>query len=245
MNIKVLALLMMATSTLLSGCMSIPVTTMYKVSQLSILSLNPDEIQVAVLTNEAENFPPFNHEYEFKPQEQVLSASASNIPAILKDDIEDNEKITILTFYDKDAATMKDVLAQVKRYREKARKYLVNFPLASRVVALAIFTNLMNLKLICFCKQKKTMASCCFSKISTLLKKRENTTLKIIPKGNATQINLSHYQELLNGSAEMLFHINTEISRPGLPPFYQMYRLRSAATPSATKAAINATPRYS
>ena len=99
MNIKVLALLMMATSTLLSGCMSIPVTTMYKVSQLSILSLNPDEIQVAVLTNEAENFPPFNHEYEFKPQEQVLSASASNIPAILKDDIEDNEKITILKFY--------------------------------------------------------------------------------------------------------------------------------------------------
>tara|TARA_B100000965_G_C19402777_1_gene674009 strand:+ start:162 stop:728 length:567 start_codon:yes stop_codon:yes gene_type:complete len=122
MNIKVLALLMMATSTLLSGCMSIPVTTMYKVSQLSILSLNPDEIQVAVLTNEAENFPPFNHEYEFKPQEQVLSASASNIPAILKDDIEDNEKITILKFYDKDVATMKDVLAQVKRYREKGAK---------------------------------------------------------------------------------------------------------------------------
>ena len=123
----VLALLMMATSTLLSGCMSIPVTTMYKVSQLSILSLNPDEIQVAVLTNEAENFPPFNHEYEFKPQEQVLSASASNIPAILKDDIEDNEKITILTFYDKDAATMKDVLAQVKRYREKGAKVYSEF----------------------------------------------------------------------------------------------------------------------
>lgn len=149
MNIKVLALLLMATSTLLSGCMSIPVTTMYKMSQLSILSLNPDEIQVAVRTNElvevhggavnirmatsskglaeegadeAKNFPPFNHEYKFKPQEQVLSASASNIPAILKDDIEGNEKITILKFYDKDAATMKDVLAQVKRYREKGAK---------------------------------------------------------------------------------------------------------------------------
>tara|TARA_A200000159_G_scaffold156819_1_gene172202 strand:+ start:22058 stop:22606 length:549 start_codon:yes stop_codon:yes gene_type:complete len=116
---------------------------MYKMSQLSILSLNPDEIQVAVRTNEvvevhggavnirmatsseglpekgtneAENFPPFNHEYKFRPQEQVLSASASNIPAILKDDIEDNEKITILKFYDK------DVLAQVKRYREKGAK---------------------------------------------------------------------------------------------------------------------------
>ncbi len=149
MNIKVLALLLMATSTLLSGCMSIPVTTMYKMSQLSILSLNPEEIQVAVRTNklvevhggavnirmatsseglaeessnEAENFPPFNHEYKFRPQEQVLSASASNIPAILKDDIEDNEKITTLKFYDKDAATMKDVLAQVKRYREKGAK---------------------------------------------------------------------------------------------------------------------------
>ena len=149
MNFKILALLLMATSTLLSGCMSIPVTTMYKMSQLSILSLNPDEIQVAVRTNElievhggavnirmatsseglaeegtdeAKNFPPFNHEYKFKPQEQVLSASASNIPVILKDDIEDNEKITILKFYDKDVATMKDVLAQVKRYREKGAK---------------------------------------------------------------------------------------------------------------------------
>lgn len=155
MNIKVLALFLMATSTLLGGCMTIPVTTMYKMSQLSVLSLNPDEIQVAVRTNElvevnggavnirmatssdglpkgkneaeTENFPPFKHEYKFKPQEQVLSTSESNIPAILKDDIEDYEKITILKFYDKDAATMKDVLAQVKRYREKGAKVFGEF----------------------------------------------------------------------------------------------------------------------
>jgi hypothetical protein len=52
MKFKTLILSLLGVTLSLMGCMSMPISTMYKMSQLSILSISPSEIKVAIRTNE-------------------------------------------------------------------------------------------------------------------------------------------------------------------------------------------------
>jgi hypothetical protein len=146
MKFKTSRILILAFTLSLAACMSMPMTTMYKMSQLSILDIEPSEISVAIRTNESvkvetgaanirlamkteglvddsvnrfesEQFPPFDLQYKF--QIQVLPGFKSEMASILSDGIEAQEQITILKLSEEDAATMTTAMARVKSYKAK------------------------------------------------------------------------------------------------------------------------------
>ncbi|MDP5031291.1 MAG: hypothetical protein NWQ54_18345 [Paraglaciecola sp.] len=158
MKFKALILCLLGVTLSLTGCMSMPISTMYKMSQLSILGISPDEIKVAIRTNElievqngaahirlatktdgvvgesengveGQQLPPFDNVYNFHTQ--VLSGSESDISSILLEGIEDGEGITILKLSNEDAATMGDALARVKSYKAKGAKVTGGFSIGT------------------------------------------------------------------------------------------------------------------
>jgi len=52
MKFKALTISILGVTLSFTGCMSMPIFTMYKMSQLSILGISPGEIKVAIRTNE-------------------------------------------------------------------------------------------------------------------------------------------------------------------------------------------------
>ena len=134
--------LLAATATLtvlLTACMSMPISTMYKMSQFSPLDMEPSEIRVAIRTNEVIDVqngavkismglaseglnedgekvhPAIDEKYEF--QVQVLTDSKADITPILLDGLEERERLTILKLSNEDAKVMADVLALARKYK--------------------------------------------------------------------------------------------------------------------------------
>lgn len=130
----------------LGACMSMPISTMYKMSQFSPIDMKPSEMHVAIRTNEAIDVqngavnismgvksdglnddgeqvqPAIAENHDFKVQ--VLPGMKMALAPILLDGIEENERITILKLSAEDAQVMADTLALARKY--KASKAKVN-----------------------------------------------------------------------------------------------------------------------
>jgi hypothetical protein len=159
-HMKFIALTLSTLGVILSftGCMSMPISTMYKMSQLSILGIGPCEIRVAIRTNElikvqngaahirlvtktdgvvsestngvkGDKLPPFDYIYKF--QTQVLSGSKDDISPILINGIKNGEQITILKLSNEDATTMSDALTRVKSYKANGAKVTGGFSIGT------------------------------------------------------------------------------------------------------------------
>jgi hypothetical protein len=158
MKFKALILSLLGVTLSLMGCMSMPISTMYKMSQLSILGISPSEIRVAIRTNElvevqngaahirlatktdgvvgetangvkGEVLAPFDYVYNFHTQ--VLSGNKGDISSKLLDGIKDGERVTILKLSNEDATTMSDALARVKRYKAKGARVTGGFSIGT------------------------------------------------------------------------------------------------------------------
>jgi hypothetical protein len=158
MKFKALTLSILGVTLAFTGCMSMSISTMYKMSQLSILGISPSEIRVAIRTNElvevqngaahirlttktdgvtgesvngveGEKLPPFDYKYEFKTQ--VLSGFQGDISSILVKGIKDGEQITILKLSNEGANTMSDALERVKSYKAKGAKVTGGFSIGT------------------------------------------------------------------------------------------------------------------
>ncbi|MBU2876233.1 hypothetical protein [Aliiglaciecola lipolytica] len=124
----------MVATVILSGCMSMPISTMYKMSQFSPFDMEPQDIRIALRTDKSievkngaakifmsyssdgnDSLPAFYEEHNFSVE--ILQYRHSEMPEILLDDIEDNERVTILKLSDSDAQAMKDLLAKAKQYK--------------------------------------------------------------------------------------------------------------------------------
>ncbi|MEP1446776.1 MAG: hypothetical protein ABJK37_11755 [Paraglaciecola sp.] len=133
----------------LVGCMSMPTATMYKMSQLSILGINPNEISVAIRTNELielqngaveiglttqskgfidgstksenhEKLSSFDYKYKFPVQ--VLDMTSVTGSPLLYKGMQDGERITILKLSKDDADLMTDAINRVKNYKSQGVK---------------------------------------------------------------------------------------------------------------------------
>jgi hypothetical protein len=158
MKFKVLIFSLLGMTLSLTGCMSMPISTMYKMSQLSILGISPSEIGVAIRTNElvevqngaahirlatktdgvagesaigvkGEELAPFDSIYYFHTQ--VLSGNKGDISSKLLEGIKDGERVTILKLSNEDASTMSDALGRVKRYKAKGAKVTGGFSIGT------------------------------------------------------------------------------------------------------------------
>ncbi|GAC14873.1 hypothetical protein [Aliiglaciecola lipolytica] len=117
-----------------AGCMSMPISTMYKMSQFSPFDMEPKEVRVAVRTDEqiqvrngavkismsyrsdgTNTLPAIHEEHNFNVQ--VQQAEDADLVEILLDDIEENERVTILKLSEGDAQNMKNLLQLAKQYK--------------------------------------------------------------------------------------------------------------------------------
>jgi hypothetical protein len=149
-----------AVTLFLGGCMSMPISTMYKMSQFSPLDIEPHELKVAIRTNEAINiqsgavqvsmnvqsegmqaseentqsqvdeFGPIN--IELKMNVRVVPENKMGFAPILLDDIEDNERLTILGLSDEDAQTMTETLALIRKYKANGLKPSGSFGISTQ-----------------------------------------------------------------------------------------------------------------
>jgi hypothetical protein len=126
--------LFIITAFVLTGCMSMPIMTMYKLSQLSPLDIQPSNIRVALRTDKAitiedgateinmsyyseggHTLAPVSMEHSFYIR--TTPQQASPLSDILLDGMEDNEQITLLSLSDEQAQKMADILAIAKKYK--------------------------------------------------------------------------------------------------------------------------------
>ncbi|MBU2880791.1 hypothetical protein KO525_16510 [Psychrosphaera sp. B3R10] len=145
---------------ILNGCMSMPISTMYKMSQFSPLDIKPHELKVAIRTNEAINIQSGAVQIsmdvqskgmekasgisksqldEFGPVDIALKMNVRVLPEnkkgftpILLDDIGDDERLTILSLSDEDAQSMSDTLALVRKYRANGIKPRGSFGISTQ-----------------------------------------------------------------------------------------------------------------
>ncbi|MFA3790349.1 hypothetical protein AB6T38_04455 [Aliiglaciecola sp. SL4] len=134
MKLKPKVIGILAASVILNGCMSMPLSTMYKMSQFSPLDMEPQDIRIALRTDQSidvkngaakifmsyssdgnESLPAFYEEHNFNVQ--VQQAPITDMPEILLDDLDNNERVTILKLSDSDAQLMNGLLAKAKEYK--------------------------------------------------------------------------------------------------------------------------------
>ncbi|RLV58116.1 hypothetical protein D5018_19030 [Parashewanella curva] len=117
-------------STLMAGCMNIPLTTMYKIMTMNPYEIDPRQMVVAVGSPEGlsvENddividfhFTAPQEPVSFKHKFFVQVNSDYPLPEELKDELYDNRKITVLQLSENDAELMYQAQQTVKSYREK------------------------------------------------------------------------------------------------------------------------------
>ncbi len=131
----------------LGGCMSMPISTMYKMSQLSPIDMKPAEVRIAIRTNEAvdvqtgaakirikyettgdETSSPVLREH--KALVEVVTDLKADFSPILLEDIEPRERITILKLSESDAAAIAETLAIAKSNKANGIKGTGNFSIS-------------------------------------------------------------------------------------------------------------------
>lgn len=147
MKISLLRILCVSLFVLLSGCMSMPIGTMLKMSQFSPMDIEPQGLRLAIRTDQAikiekgavtvkfgfesagtETLPSVSRNHEFKVQ--VLPDLKAGFSPILFEDIGKNETVTILKLTDQDARIMQQAQALVKQYKAADAEVNGHFALA-------------------------------------------------------------------------------------------------------------------
>ena len=129
MNGRIFSLIILAFFTL-SACTSMSFTGMYRLSQLSPLTVAPDQIKVAIKANENINIRTgdvnlklgyWADDKSLNIDEEFLVEVIQNtsISANLFDDKEADENITILQLSTADTSRFKEVQSLVSAYKEK------------------------------------------------------------------------------------------------------------------------------
>lgn len=127
---KLKTILLVSTLSLLASCSNIPLTTMMKLMNLNPLKTDPEQLVVAVKTPKGVDvrdgdividfsFRTDDPDVSFSHNFPVIINDNYVIPDNLKEDIEDNEKITIMQLSQQDAQTMYKGQQAVKDYRRK------------------------------------------------------------------------------------------------------------------------------
>ena len=113
----------------LGGCSSMPLSTMYKMAQMNPLEVEPEQLVVAVTSPQdigvrngdvvlsmkfRSDVPEMNFNYRF----MVQVDKAYTVPPALKQQLNANDKITVLRLSDNDAKQMRDALAKIRAYRQ-------------------------------------------------------------------------------------------------------------------------------
>lgn len=127
---KLKTILLVSILTLATACSNIPLTTMMKLMNLNPLETDPKQLVVAVVTPEGVNvrdgdividfsFRTGDPSTSFDHNFPVVINADYAVPDSLKEDIDDNEKITVMQLAEKDALTMYEGQQAVKEYRRK------------------------------------------------------------------------------------------------------------------------------
>jgi hypothetical protein len=116
----------------LSGCMSMPLTSMYKLSQLSPLEASPEDIRIATRTLDVVDIRTGNVVLEFgytaedksidfaqKYEVEVLKNGV--LSKILLEDKNADEVVTVLRLSEQDAADMRAKQKQVLAHKESGK----------------------------------------------------------------------------------------------------------------------------
>lgn len=135
MKISLLHVVTLWLAVMLSGCMSMPVGTMLKMSQFSPMDIEPAGLRLAIRTDQAikieqgavyvkfgfetegtDKLPPVSRNHQFNVQ--VLPDLKAGYSALLFDDIESNETVTVLKLSDQDARIMQQAQSLIKQYKD-------------------------------------------------------------------------------------------------------------------------------
>lgn len=113
----------------LSGCSSMPLSTMYKMAQMNPLEVAPEQLLVAVTSPQdigvrsgdvalsmkfRSDVPEMNFNYRFFVQVD----KTYTVPTELQSELAATDKITVLRLSDSDAKQMRDALAKIRAYRQ-------------------------------------------------------------------------------------------------------------------------------
>lgn len=124
---RILGLLVFAL--LVGGCMSMPLSSMYKLSQLSPLEANPKEMKIAVRTLDIAGIQTgaINMHLGYVAQDGSINidedylVEVENNPLLSKlllNGIEENEKVTVMQLSAIDGASMQAHQQRIKAYKE-------------------------------------------------------------------------------------------------------------------------------
>lgn len=127
---KLKIVLLASILTLVTACSNIPLSTMIKMMNLNPLETDPEQLVVAVKAPDGVNVRDGDVVIDFNFRTDDPSTSFDHhfpviinddylVPDNLKEDIEDNEKITIMQLSKQDAQTMYEGQKAVKEYRSK------------------------------------------------------------------------------------------------------------------------------
>ncbi|QTH63054.1 hypothetical protein J1N51_09895 [Psychrosphaera ytuae] len=132
MNIRLLCVT--ACVVLLSACMSMPLKTMYKMSQFSPMDIEPQGLRLAVRTDQGiqlqkgavtisfgfeslgnGDLAAVKEDYAFKVV--ILPDVKTGFSPLLFDGIADNESVTVMQLSEQDAQTMAQAQALIRQYK--------------------------------------------------------------------------------------------------------------------------------
>ncbi|WP_417763735.1 hypothetical protein [Shewanella sp.] len=114
----------------LIGCSSMPLSTMYKMAKMNPLEVAPEQLVVAVTSPQdigvrsgdvvlsmtfRSDVPEMNLNYRFFVQVDKQYP----VPPALKQQLNANDKITVLRLSDSDAKQMREALAKIRAYRQE------------------------------------------------------------------------------------------------------------------------------
>ncbi|RYV04132.1 hypothetical protein SOPP22_01655 [Shewanella sp. OPT22] len=127
---KAVVIFLAFTSALLSGCMNIPLTTMYKMMTMNPMDIDPRHLVVAVGSpkNISVQDGDIEIKFEYKSpnkliyiEHQFLVKVDPNypLPTELKEEEQEKGKITVLKLSEQDAEKMYQAQQEIKAYREK------------------------------------------------------------------------------------------------------------------------------
>ena len=130
---KLKIVLLASILTLVTACSNIPLSTMIKMMNLNPLETDPKQLVVAVVAPDGVNVQDGDVVIDFNFRTDDPSTSFDHhfpviinegyaVPDNLKEDIEENEKITVLQLSKEDAQTMAEGQQMVKDYRENNEK---------------------------------------------------------------------------------------------------------------------------
>ncbi len=125
---------------MLSGCASMPLPSMYKLYRLSPMEADPAQIKIAIRAHQAIGIPHgaarMEVKYENHDKSKIIEdiyfieiTQNAAVPAELKDDKAADEAITILQLTEQDAESMRKIQAQVKADKKAGIKGMGSFGL--------------------------------------------------------------------------------------------------------------------